>query len=474
MRRPSRVVVAILLAGLVAVVGLAARGSGDDDRYIVKAVYDDVAGLKKHYDVKVDGVPAGTVTDVALDGRDRAVLTMALDPGAAPIGAGARAYARPANLLGEKYVDLRLGDRSRPQPSGSEIPLSRTGTPVELDDVLNTLDAGTRARLRILIAESGTALAANGPEFNALLAAMPSSLDEARRVVADIASENTALRRAIGAADRVSASVARRRGALRDLVDDAGAALEAVAERRADLGATLDAAPPALAQLNGTLGDLGRTAHDLTPASRALRGVATPLRQVLDDLPIFSERARGTLREAEGLAAPLDRLATEATPDVQRLQGTVAKLSGFARDSAPVARSLDRGVLRDAFDLMHGWSNVVRRADGLGHIFRVRVKVDQETITSALSRYGPALLPTTGTAADRRRARAVASAARPAGRAATPSTGSASVPERPAAPLGGFIDGLARPLADALTPPRAPAGRAVGGQRGLLDYLFGQ
>jgi virulence factor Mce-like protein len=381
-----KVLGAALLAA-VAVIAAAMLLGGGERPYVVKAVYADASGLTKDYDVKIDGVPAGSIKRVDLDAEDHAVLTLELDKGAVPIGAGAKAFARPANLLGEKYVDLRLGDRRRPQPSGTVIPISRTGTPVELDDVLNTLDAGTRARLRILINEAGTALAGRGADFNALLGALPGALEDTRRVVDDVNGENARVRRTISAADRVTSAVDGRRDDLQRVVADAASALGAVAERRKQLGATVAGAPSALAQLNRTLGDLRRAASDLVPAGRALRSAAPPLRQVLAELPSFSEQTAGTLREAQGLAPTLSRLARQATPDVRRVATTASRLGTFAGDLAPVVRGLDRGVLRDAIGLMHGWSRVIARSDGLGHIFRVRANVDQELLTSALTRY---------------------------------------------------------------------------------------
>jgi len=480
---------------LIAVTAVAMLAGGGEHRYIVKAVYADASGLTKDYDVKIDGVPAGTIKEVDLDARDHAVLTLELDAGAAPIGAGAKAFARPANLLGEKFVDLRLGDRRRPQPSGTVIPISRTGTPVELDDVLNTLDAGTRARLRVLINEAGTALGGRGADFNALLGALPGALDDTRRVVDDVNSENARLRRTISAAARVTAAVDGRRDELQRVVVDASAALTAVAERRKQLGRTVAGAPSALAELNGTLGELRDASSDLVPAGRALRRAAPPLREVLTALPAFSEQTAGTLKEAQQLAPVLSRLGRQATPDVRRLATTAHRLATFSGDTAPVVRGLDRGVLKDAIGLMHGWSRVIARSDGLGHIFRVRATVDQELLTSALTRYArgtPKLTPHF----PKKKAPAKTATAPPP---APPDAGRA--PKRPVLPdvvqdtvqkvedgVKATVGKVGEALKDALNPlfgrkgaaagtgtggpPAAPRSRDSDALR-LFDYLFG-
>jgi virulence factor Mce-like protein len=491
-----RALVTTLGAVVVVVAVLLLRG-GDDGKYTVKAVYADAAGLTKNYHVKVDGVPAGSVKSVDLDKQDHAVIEMELDDGAAPIGAGARALARPVNLLGEKYIDLQLGDQSHPLPSGSTIPISHTGGPVELDDVLNTLDSGTRARLRILINEAGTALAGRGADFNALLRVMPKALDQTQRVVAQANTQNAALRSAIVAGDRIIASVDDKRSDLQRLVTSADDALGTVARRRADLGATLDSSPAALRQLTATLGDLQRTAGALTPASRALRQAAPPLTQVLDELPGFTKDASDTLDKVVDVAPTLASFGRRATPDLRRVTQTVSQLSEFSHNLAPLTRGLERGVLRDAISLMSGWSKVIQRSDGLGHIFRVRASVDPELLTSALTHLAGDSPPIDSTTAAKRKPAAKAEA--PA--AATPSAPAPSAPateekklsKRLPIPLpsavgdavdsigdgvNSILDQLLGGLKGGTTPktaPRAqtPKANADNGMQQLLDYLLG-
>jgi len=454
---------------------------GGEDPYTVKAVYADAGGLTENYDVKVDGVPAGRVKSVDLDDHDRAVLTLELDDGAAPIGAGAKAIARPVNLLGEKYVELQLGDRSRPQPSGSVIPQERTGAPVELDDALNTLDAGTRARLRILINEAGVALAGRGADFNALLRTMPKALDETRRVVAQVNTENAHLRRAISAGDRIIASVHDRRSDLEKLVTDVGETLDVVARRRADLGQTVAAAPGALREVTLALHELDGTAQALEPASRALRAAAPPLRDTLAALPDFTSQADETLARAVQVAPSLSKLGKQAAPDVRQITRTVKRLGTFAKDLAPLMRGLDRGVLRDAIGLMDGWSELIQRSDGLGHIFRVRFHLDQEIFMSALSRMGADAPP--DPSGRKRRAKKQAPPASSAPAAPAPPATRERVP-LPAigevlGKLKDTVDDAVRPLTDGLDktlPKVLPGAPGAAGDRDmlrLLDYLLG-
>jgi len=169
------------LAVLAAAAALYVGGNkllfSDDGGYVVRAEMRDASGLAKESAVKIGGVPAGSVIDIALTKRDTALVTMRLEKGAAPVKDGTTARVRPVNLLGEKYVELAQG-AGRALASGGRIPIQRTSHAVELDDVFNTLDADTRARLAVLINESGVAMNHRGRDFNAMLKDLPPALGD--------------------------------------------------------------------------------------------------------------------------------------------------------------------------------------------------------------------------------------------------------------------------------------------------------
>src|ERR1700758_4699517 len=186
--------------------------------YIVYARFTDAQGLRPNFNVKIGGLPAGIVVGQTLTPDDQAVLKLRLDSTAAPIGAGATAWIRPVNLLGEMYVDLTPGDASRPQPSGSTIPLSRTGESVQLDSILNMLDPNTRGMMQILITEAGIALDGRGADFNSLLHSLPPALDQLRGTISQVSSDNATLGRLIDDGDQVLQSTAAGRNDLGQLV----------------------------------------------------------------------------------------------------------------------------------------------------------------------------------------------------------------------------------------------------------------
>jgi phospholipid/cholesterol/gamma-HCH transport system substrate-binding protein len=199
----------------LAYVLLSSGGGG----YIVRAEFHDLGGLRKDSSVKIGGVTGGAVTSISVTKHDTAIATFTLDSNAAPIGAGAGVEVRPTDLLGERYAQLNVGDLNHRQPSGTLIPVQNTSAPVELDDILNTFNVDTRMRLRILVNEAGVALTGRGADFSRLLYAMPPNLDQARKLLGQVASQNQTLSNLIAEGDRVAAAVNGKRDQLGNLIN---------------------------------------------------------------------------------------------------------------------------------------------------------------------------------------------------------------------------------------------------------------
>jgi len=373
-------------AAIVALVVIISSSGGGG--YTVKAEFKDAGGLRKDSSVKIAGVPAGTVSAISVD-KDTgiATATFTLDKNAGQIGSGASVEVRPTDLLGERYAQLNVGNLSDPQPSGSVIPPSRNSTPVELDDVLNTFDADTRTRLRILINEAGLALAGRGADFNQLLQVLPPNLAQAQQLLAQVASQNTTLENLISEGDRITVAVNGKRDQMGTLLGTAEQALGTVAAKQQQLGATLQAAPGALTQLRAALDQVGAASDALAPAAVNLEAAAAPLTSTLRALPAFESSATATLATAKRVAPDLVRLATQARKPVADLRPTAALLQTTASDAAPILSELDARGMHDVLWFVQNWNLALKARDALGHFVGADALVDPTTIETALAAY---------------------------------------------------------------------------------------
>ena len=142
--------------------------------YTVKAVFSNADGIPSAADVRVAGVDVGKVADVANDPQypGETVVTMQItDSAAIPVYSNGYAMIRPKTLLGEKYVDLTVGNAATAEPiiSGGVLPPAQTGKDVSNDEIFNAFDAQTRAQQQQVLAALDAATFSRSSDIQAIL-----------------------------------------------------------------------------------------------------------------------------------------------------------------------------------------------------------------------------------------------------------------------------------------------------------------
>ncbi|MEA2170804.1 MAG: phospholipid/cholesterol/gamma-HCH transport system substrate-binding protein, partial [Solirubrobacteraceae bacterium] len=366
MRRGLLYVPLVIAAALVVVLVL----TGGTDYYKASVLLDNAGGLRSGSPVVIGGVPVGKV-DLSIDPKTKMVLVdLNIDKQYAPLGKDSSAEIVAQNLLGQKQLSVDPGKTSDPAPSGFRIPTDRVQVQADLDQVLNVLDASTRARLSIFVNEAGSAFVGRREDFNALLLHLSPVLGSGRRLLSELGANNAAVGRLIDESDRYVATTTAQRDKLVALLDRVGQTSETVAARRAELRETLAAAPPALATLRSFLGRLQDATVPLGPAADKLAATAGPLLQVQAALPGFTAAARPTLDTAAAVAPSLTRLANGATPVLRRSIPALAQLRRTSVNDIPgVAKTLN-GSIYNVVAVLENWSRAIQYRDGLSHIFR--------------------------------------------------------------------------------------------------------
>jgi phospholipid/cholesterol/gamma-HCH transport system substrate-binding protein len=133
--------IGVVLIVLVIAVGLQPQrlwSMATSIRY--QALFTDAGGLAVGNDVKVSGVKAGTVSDVALE-KGKALVTFTVD-GTVRLGSDTTAHIRTGTLLGERMLTLEPAGRETLGPS-DVIPLSHTSSPYSLTEAVSEFTANT-------------------------------------------------------------------------------------------------------------------------------------------------------------------------------------------------------------------------------------------------------------------------------------------------------------------------------------------
>lgn len=182
--RATGALVAVLAVLLTTGCSLADRVGGGDT-ITVKAYFADSAGLFVGNDVGILGVNVGSIESIEPVG-DKVLVTMKVDADQ-PIPADAGAVVVARSVATDRYVELTPVYRSGPKlRAGATIGLDKTQTPVDFDQVLESLNdfatgiggnkETTKAVQRFI--DAGTeALQGRGPLLNQTIHSLADGVD---------------------------------------------------------------------------------------------------------------------------------------------------------------------------------------------------------------------------------------------------------------------------------------------------------
>ncbi|MDD7938499.1 MCE family protein [Actinomycetospora lutea] len=238
--------VALVLA-LLATAGLwyaLQRGS----QRTVTAYFDNTVGLYVDNEVTIQGIPVGSVDAIVPQG-DIVRVVLKVD-NEAPVRADAQAVIVAPTLVSDRYVQLGPTYENGPQlADGAVIPVERTGTPVELDRVYQSLDTIARSlgpnganqtgALNELLRSSAGALGGNGE-------LLKSTITELGGAVGTLADNRDNLFATVDNLGQFTNMLARNDGAVRTLNNQLADISAFLASERGNLSTVLATLPPAL------------------------------------------------------------------------------------------------------------------------------------------------------------------------------------------------------------------------------------
>jgi virulence factor Mce-like protein len=317
--------------------------------YDVGVTVPDAGGLVRGNEVRVGGLRVGIVKSIqpvpGPKGHPVARLRLQLDKKVAPIRADTTLIVRPRSPLGLKYLELTPGKRGKALAPYATLPLSAARTPVELTDVLNSLDAPARSHLRVVLRELGDGFAGRGASFNAAIAASPELTRHARSVMASLAAPSANLTGLLAAADRTLAQVEPVARQLGRLITNGAVTAGALDRARPELGQIVDQLPaaeasstralrvarPVLADAAGLLRDLHAGGPYIVPAAARLHAALQRGVPALRRTTGLAGRLEDTLRAVGKLARdPATR------PALERLRATLVAAAPTLAFIAPL------------------------------------------------------------------------------------------------------------------------------------------
>jgi virulence factor Mce-like protein len=257
-------------------------------KYHLEAVFPSANSIRKNSPVRIAGVNVGKVKAVSpQEGSDSARVTLEIDKKGLPVHADATAKIRPRIFLeGNFFVDLKPGTPGAPVlDSGDTIKVTQTATPVQLDEVLTSLQDDTRRDLQeVLDGFSGalndkpTAAQDADADPSARGQTAAESLNDAaadgaealrttslvNQALLGLEPEKDIQRMLLGLS-RTTEGLGRNEAQLQDLVSNLNTTMAAFASESTALRSSIRELGPTLVAANTTFGKL----NDAFPATRA-------------------------------------------------------------------------------------------------------------------------------------------------------------------------------------------------------------
>jgi phospholipid/cholesterol/gamma-HCH transport system substrate-binding protein len=154
--------IAIVVIGLICYFGFA-KNNPFSQPFQFQAVFSSANSIRISSPVRIAGVNVGKVVKVeGQEGTNNSIVTMEMQDQGLPVHKDAELKIRPRIFLeGNFFVDLKPGTPQAPTiAEGDTIPAGQTAIPVQLDQVLTSLQQSTRKNLQVLLIELGAGLTA--------------------------------------------------------------------------------------------------------------------------------------------------------------------------------------------------------------------------------------------------------------------------------------------------------------------------
>lgn len=393
-RQQNRAIaIGALAVAVVVVVAVLLRGSG---AYHIRLEFVNASQLVKGDQVKVGGLPVGTVSGIDLGADGQAIVTAKITvDDLKPLHVGTTGIVRINSLssVANRFVALNPGPNSAAElGDGALIPADKTTSQVELDSVLNTLDVATRSATQRLLRGTAGIYTGQTSAANKGLEALDPALSQLDAISREIARDQPALERFLVKSAAVVGAVSDRDPDLRTALEATATTAQTLADRRADLEGILAKAPATLGQASTTLRNLGTTFTALQPVARELTPVAAPAASLVEDVQPLLARGPAALQSVNAVLPSLQRVL-RAMP---ALRG--AALPAFTAVSAAIDGALP--IVDEALpyvpDLYGGLvsgfgGGAVQAYDANGHYARIEPIANTQVLTGALGGLGKGL-----------------------------------------------------------------------------------
>jgi phospholipid/cholesterol/gamma-HCH transport system substrate-binding protein len=369
--------------------------------------------------VRVAGVRVGDISKVEYEDGN-AVVTMDIDRKFLPVYQDATILLRPKTGLKDMFLELDPGTEAAGEFEEEDtIPVANTAPDVNLDEVLELLDADTRAYLGLLLTGASEGLDGQGEELGQLLKALGPTNRGLARLNREVAKRKENLANLIHNMNIFWGRLGEENDEIAALIDASNDSLGAIASQDLDVQRATGLLGPTLKETRFALEETDKLGEVLGPALRDLRPFARKLKPINESLGSLARNTRGdiknkirpfvrTARKPVRDLRPAAQNLVEATPRLTTVASKLNKLFNMAAynpdcssgscvpslnndgaDPAVVTNPRDEGYLFWLGWLSHVGNSTFQNQDAHG-VYRRVFLVASRDATCALLKSSPA------------------------------------------------------------------------------------
>jgi len=284
--------------------GVVSLGGGGGLR--ITAYFNRTIGVYSGSDLRILGVKEGTVDSVTPDGTQvRVVLTV--DPGV-KVPADASAVVVAPTLIADRYIQLTPAYTGGPQlPDHGSIPESRTGTPMEIDqlyqsitqlaDSLGPNGANSDGALSQLLNTGAANLNGNG-------AALGNTINQLGSAAKTLNGNSDQLFATLTSLQSFTSMLKQNNSQVQSATGELSSVSGFLAQDKTDLGTALSQLATALGQVQSFIqdnrGQLQNVVNQLVPITQTMVQQRASLAELLDTAPLAADNVLNAYDPAKG------------------------------------------------------------------------------------------------------------------------------------------------------------------------------
>src|SRR3954463_4967579 len=314
--------------------------------YRFNTSFGEATQLAKEADVRISGVSVGKVKEIQTQSDGRSKATIQIENKYAPIPVNTQAILRQKTLLGETYVELTPGDKSKGMlAENGTLPASQVSPTVELDEIFRAFDAKTRDAFQVWMQSQSKSFAGRGRDINDAIGNLAPFAVDTDTLLRILDQQRNDVRGVVRDTGTVFNALTARDDELASLITNSNRVFSTTAERNEDLKALFRVLPTFQRESTLTVNRLTQFAHSTNPLITDLHPAARELSPTLEQLSLLAPDAKAFFTDLGPLITASERGLPSLTRFLDEFRPFLGEFDAPLRQLNPILRFI--GAYKD-------------------------------------------------------------------------------------------------------------------------------